>query len=136
MSYAVSAALQSAVFGVIAADPGVTALVGDGVYDAIPSGTLPSLYVSIGTEVVRNEDDNTGFGTAHWFVISVITDVPGFFAAKEAAGAVCDALEAAELTLSRGRLVSLRFQRARAVKIDKGAGRRIDLTFRARIEDN
>lgn len=136
MSYAVSAAFQSAVFGVIAADPGVTALVGDGVYDAIPSGTLPSLYVSIGTEVVRNEDDNTGFGTAHWFVISVITDVPGFFAAKEAAGAVCDALEAAELTLSRGRLVSLRFQRARAVKIDKGAGRRIDLTFRARIEDN
>lgn len=136
MSYAVSAALQSAVFGVIAADPGVTALVGDGVYDAIPSGTLPSLYVSIGTEVVRNEDDNTGFGTAHWFVISVITDVPGFFAAKEAAGAVCDALEAAELTLSRGRLVSLRFQRARAVKIDKGAGRRIDLTFRARIEDS
>ena len=136
MSYAVSAALQSAVFTALSADAGVVNAVGGAVYDAIPSGTLPSLYVSLGAEVVRNQDDKTGSGAAHQFVVSVITDVPGFRAAKEAAGAVCDAIEGAELTLTRGRLVSLRFERARAFKIDTGAGRQIDLTFRARVEDN
>lgn len=136
MSYAVSAALQSAVFSAIRADADVASLVGDAVFDAIPGGTLPSLYVSLGAETVRVEDDKTGSGTAHRFVISVVTDVPGFLAAKQAAGAVCDALQGAPLALSRGHLVSLQFQRARAQRIDKGAGRRIDLTFRARIDDN
>ncbi|MEQ3710250.1 MAG: DUF3168 domain-containing protein [Tateyamaria sp.] len=136
MTYAVSAALQSAVYAAVSADPGVAAIVGGAVYDALPSGTLPGLYVSLGPENVRVEDDQTGSGSAHRFVISVITDVPGFRAAKEAAGAVSDALHETDLTLSRGRLVSLRFQRARAYQIDKSAGRRIDLTFRARVEDN
>lgn len=136
MSYAISAALQSAVFAAISTDPGVVAAVGDAVYDALPSGSLPGLYVSLGPENVRAEDDKTGSGSAHRFVISVVTDVPGFRAAKEAAGAVSDALQEADLALTRGRLVSLRFQRARAFKIEKGTGRRIDLTFRARVEDN
>ena len=136
MSYAVSAALQSAVFSTVATDPGVIAVVGDAVYDALPSGTLPGLYISLGPENVRAEDDKTGSGSAHRFVVSVVTDVPGFRAAKEAAGAVSDALHEADLTLTRGILVSLQFQRARAFKIEKGTGRRIDLTFRARVEDN
>lgn len=136
MSYAVSAALQSAVFATLSADPDVSALVGGAVYDALPSGTLPGLYVSLGPEDVRSEDDKTGTGSAHRFVISVVTDVPGFRAAKEAAGAVSDALHEADMVLSRGRLVSLRFQRARAYQIDNSTGRRIDLTFRARVEDN
>lgn len=136
MSYAVSAALQSAVFATISADTGVVAVVGDAVYDAIPGGTLPSLYISLGAESVRDMGDKSGSGAAHQLVISVITDVPGFHAAKTAAGAVCDALVDADLALSRGRLVSLRFVRARAFKIDTGAGRQIDLTFRARVEDN
>lgn len=136
MSYALSAALQSAVFAAIAADPAVVTAVGSAVYDALPSGPLPSLYVSLGPETVRVEDDKTGSGSAHRFVISVVTDAPGFIAAKAAAGAVSDALHHVDLTLTRGRLVSLRFERARAFKIDKGAGRRIDLTFRARVEDN
>ncbi|WP_299145015.1 DUF3168 domain-containing protein [uncultured Tateyamaria sp.] len=136
MSYAVSAALQSAVFAAVSADPDVGEAVGGAVYDALPSGALPSLYVSLGPETVRAESDKTGTGAAHRFVISVVTDVPGFYAAKVAAGAVCDVLHDAEMALSRGRLVSMKFDRARAVMIDKGAGRRIDLTFRARVEDD
>lgn len=136
MTYAVSAALQSAVFAQISADPNVVSLVGDSVYDALPSGTLPPLYISLGPETVKVQDDATGTGGAHRMVISVVTDVPGFHAAKAAAGAVCDALHDADLTLTRGRLVSLRFVQARAAQIDKGTGRRIDLTFRARVEDN
>ena len=136
MSYAISAALQSAVFAAVSSDTAVSQKVGDAVYDALPSGALPSIYISIGPETVRAEDDKTGSGAQHRFDISVVTEVPGFHAAKQVAGAVCDALLDVDLTLNRGRLVSLRFERARAVKIDKGTGRRIDLTFRARVEDN
>jgi hypothetical protein len=55
-------------------------------------------------------------------------------AAKDAAAAVVDALDGAPLTLSRGRIVFLRFDRARADR--KGRDRQIDLRFRARVEDD
>lgn len=135
MSYAISAALQRGVFAALGADPAVSDAVGDAIYDALPSGSLPSLYVSLGPETVRVADDKTGTGAVHLFVVSVITETPGFSGAKALAGAVCDVLHSADLTLDRGRLVSMRFERARAGKIDKGAGRKIDLTFRARVED-
>ena len=54
--------------------------------------------------------------------------------AKTIAAAISDSLGGASLSLARGRLVSLRFQRASARRIDEGEVRRIDLTFRARIE--
>ncbi|MEL6621013.1 MAG: DUF3168 domain-containing protein [Pseudomonadota bacterium] len=136
MTYAVSAALQEAVYTALLEDAEVAAALGGAVYDAIPTGTLPSIYVVLGTEDVRQANDKTGSGAVHRLVLSVITDAPGFRTAKQAAGAVCDVLHEADLTLSRGRLVSLIFQRARAGKIDKGTGRKIDLTFRARVEDN
>lgn len=135
MSYAISAALQRAVFAALTSDPAVADAVGGAVYDALPAGVLPDLYVSLGPEAVRVADDKTGTGAVHLFEVSVITEVPGFSAAKLAAGTVCDVLHDANLTLDRGRLVSMRFERARAGKIHKGAGRKIDLTFRARVED-
>ena len=136
MSYAMSAALQSAVFAALGAHGDLHAAVGTAIYDAIPGGAVPALYVLIGPERVRVDDDKTGSGAVHSFVVSVVTEAPGFAAAKQAAGHVCDALHEAPLTLTRGKLVSLRFQSARAAKIDKGTGRRIDLTFRARVEDD
>lgn len=136
MSYAVSAALQSAVFTQLGSDGALGALVGAAIYDAIPAGALPPLYVSLGPEVVREVGDATGAGAEHRLTISVVTEVPGFAAAKAAAGAVCDALHETPLTLARGRLVSLKFMRAQAAKIDKGTGRKIDLIFRARVEDD
>lgn len=135
MSYAISAALQRAVFEALGADQTVSDSLGTAIYDALPRGSLPSLYVSLGPESVRVADDKTGAGAIHLFVVSVITETPGFSAAKVAAGAVCDVLHNGNLTLDRGRLVSMRFERARAGKIDKGTGRKIDLTFRARVED-
>ena len=136
MSYAMSAALQEAVFDALQADADLSAAVGGAIYDAVPPGTLPQLYVTLGPESVQVEDDKTGSGAAHAFVVSVVTDAPGFSAAKAAAGRVCDVLHDAPLTLSRGRLVSLRFRTAKAAKVDKGTGRKIDLTFRARVEDD
>jgi hypothetical protein len=49
--------------------------------------------------------------------------------------AVSDALVGASLTLSRGVLVSLLFVKANARRIDEGDTRRIDMTFRARVQD-
>ena len=45
------------------------------------------------------------------------------------------ALVDAEMSLSRGRLVALHFWRARARREGSGNLRRIDLTFRARVEE-
>lgn len=49
--------------------------------------------------------------------------------------AISDALIDAQLVLGRGRLVGLRFVKAQARRRDEGRVRRIDLTFRARVED-
>ena len=53
---------------------------------------------------------------------------------KAAAVAVSEALEASEMMLERGHLAGLWFLRARARRAENGAGRRVDLTFRARID--
>lgn len=135
MSYGVSAALQGAVFQHLSADPDLAALVGTAIYDALPSGTLPSLYVSLGPETVRDMSDKTGSGAEHEFIVSVVTDAAGFQAAKSVAAAINDALVDADLMLTRGRLVALNFYRATAKREGTGLVRRIDLKFRARVED-
>lgn len=135
MSYAVSAALQNAVYQTLMGDTVLSALVGPNIYDAVPSGTLPSLYVSLGPEVAKDMSDKTGAGAAHDFTVSVVTDSAGFAAAKEVAAAVSDALIDAELTLARGALVSLRFVKAATIRIGTGDLRQINMVFRAIVAD-
>ena len=136
MTYAVSVALQAAVFAALNADVALTALVGTGIYDAVPAGSVPDIYVRLGAETVREASDGTGAGAVHFLTVSVITTNPGFASAKAAAAAVSDALHDAELTLTRGNLVSLRFERATARRIDAASARQIDLRFRARVSDD
>lgn len=136
MTYAVSVALQAAVFAALDADAALTALVGTGIYDAVPAGSVPDIYVRLGAETVREASDGTGAGAVHFLTVSVITTNPGFASAKAAAAAVSDALHDAELTLTRGNLVSLRFERAAARRIDAASARQIDLRFRARVSDD
>ncbi|MGV6812467.1 MAG: DUF3168 domain-containing protein [Brevirhabdus sp.] len=135
MSYGVSAALQRAVFEALSADADLAAIVGDAIYDAAPEGDLPQSYVTIGREEVRDRSDKTGRGARHDFTVSVVSEAAGFAHAKRAAGAISDALIDAPLTLSRGHLVSLTFLRATARRVGTGRTRRIDLRFRARVED-
>jgi hypothetical protein len=130
MSYGASSALQTAVYQALISAP---ALAGVAVYDAVPpspSGT----FVLVGPEEVRDASDKSGQGAEHQLAISVVSDGTGFLAAKTIAGAISDLLTGATMTLARGRLVSLLFLRASARRIDEGEVRRIDLTFRARIE--
>ena len=129
MSYGVASALQAAVYQRLSGVAGVA------VYDAVPPGGAVGTFVLIGPEDVRDASDKTAHGAEHRLVISVVTDEAGFQAAKAVAVAVSDALVDAEMVLTRGVLVSMAFLRAVARRVSNGSGRRIDLTFRARVED-
>jgi hypothetical protein len=132
MSYGSAAALQAAIYARLTAAPGLSAV---SVYDAVPAGGGAGTFVLLGPEDVLDASDRTGGGAEHRMVISVISDAAGFAAAKAVAVAVSDALDAAPLVLTRGRLVGLSFLRAKARRLDEGGARRIDLSFRARVED-
>lgn len=135
MSYALSSSLQSAVFQKLINDNDLATVVGSDIFDAIPSGAVPSIYVALGPEKARDASDASGGGAWHNFQISVVSQSAGFAQAKEAAGYVSDALVGAVLPLVRGKLIALQFRRATAARVGTGDTRRIDLTFRARVSD-
>ncbi len=135
MTYTVAASLQEAVFARLTADAVLTALVGGAIYDALPGGTVPPLYVTLGPEEVRARADGTAGGAWHRLIVTVVSDRAGFLEAKRVAGAVSDALDDARMSLAQGTLVSVQFWRARAQRETGGSRRRIDLTFRARVDD-
>jgi len=136
MSYVMAPALQVAIFQHLSADSALSLLLGGALYDAIPPATPPATYALIGVEEVFDRSDKTGNGAEHRLTISVVTNASGFLAAKQVAARICDLLEAPALHLSRGRLVGMWFDRAEARKIEGDQTRRIDLRFRARVEDN
>lgn len=135
MSYGVSGALQSAVYQRLLGDAALGAIVGNAIYDAVPAGTVPATYVTLGEEDVVDRSDKDVGGALHTFIISIVCDGSGFATAKAAAGAVSDALLTPMPALSRGRLVGLWFLKAQARRVGTGTQRRIDLRFRARTED-
>ena len=136
MSYGTAQALQMAVYGALVADPTLSALVGTAIYDELPPGPVEGTYVSLGAEDVRDLSAGDGGLAAHSFGVSVVSASEGFSEAKAVAAAVSDALIDAVPALSRGRIVSLRFVRARAKRVRAGQVRRIDMTFRAIVEDD
>ncbi|MEO8245024.1 MAG: DUF3168 domain-containing protein [bacterium] len=131
MSYAAGAALQTAVYARLTTFP---ALAGVTVVDAVAPGTGQGKFILLGPETVKDLGDKSGAGVEHQVLVSVISDETGFLSAKVIAGQVSDALVGAELTLSVGRLVDLSFVRANARRLKEGESRRIDLTFRARLD--
>ncbi len=135
MTYALSAAVQTAVFQALQTDADLSALVGDAIYDEVPKGALPSLYVMLGPETVMDQSDMTGVGSLHRLIISVVSDAAGFAQAKITAGVVSEVL-ARPLTLDRGQLVYMNFERAVAQRSGSGGKLRlVDLRFRARVDD-
>ena len=136
MSFAMSGPLQAAVYDALVADSALGTIVGSAIYDAVPSGALPPIYVRLGSEDVTDASDCSSAGALHRFSVSVITSNPGFAQAKAAAAAVSDVLHGGDLVLTRGRLVYLRFERARAARVESAATRQIDLRFAARVQDD
>ncbi len=134
MSYGMTAALQAAVYGALREDTVVAALSGGAVFDALPPGPVPALYVALGPETARDASDKTGAGAVHDFPVTVVSEAAGFTGAKALAAAISDALSGADLVLSRGHLVRLAFVRARARRVD--GGREIEVWFRARVDED
>lgn len=135
MSYGVSAALQAGVYQSLLADSALVSLVGTAIRDQMPAGPVSGTYVSLGPEDVRDFSDQTHRGAEHRFSISVVSDEPGFQTAKVVAGRIADILVDSAPVLARGRVVSLSFLSARARRVRAGQTRRIDLSFRAIVED-
>jgi hypothetical protein len=132
-----SAPLQTAVFDLLKSNAGVTALVGALVFDALPTGVRPETFVLIGEEEVLDASDSSGHAATHRFVVSVVTEAAGYSLIKSVAAAISDALLSVDLVLSRGQVVNLSFERATARRSGKaGRMRRVDLRFRARLEDS
>lgn len=137
MSYLAGTALQSAVYQHLRADAALATLVGDAIFDATPVDAPDGVYVSLGPEEAKDAGDMTARGSRHDFVISVLSgadESAGFAAVKAAAVAVSEALENGQMTLNRGHLAGIWFLRAKARRVENGAARRVDLTFRARID--
>ena len=131
MSYGAAAALQAAIFGLLSSAP---TLAGVAIVDAVPAGGGSGTFVLIGPEDVVDQSDKTGQGAEHRIIVSVISDANGFLAAKTVATAVSDRLIDASPTMTVGRIVGIRFVKAVAKRLDDGDVRRVDLTFRVRIE--
>jgi hypothetical protein len=132
MSYGMAQALQAAIFQRLTADSG---LAGIPVIDALPRGQGGGTFIVIGPEDVIDQSDKTARGAEHRFSVSIISDAAGFLAAKAVAVVVSDSLIGAPLVLARGRLSGLWFLKAVARRLEDGKARRIDLTFRARVEE-
>lgn len=135
MTYSVSAALQQALYARLSQDAVLAAIVGNAVFDGVPPGTVPVLYVSIGEERVSDRSDYDERGAIHDIEIAVVTTESGFADAKAAAAAVSDALLSQPLVLRRGRCDGLWFRQAQARRTRRTGTRRIDLRFRARVFD-
>lgn len=138
MTFALSMPLQKAIFDALSADFTVQSLTNGAIYDAplpLEGVTLPSEYLTLGPERVKENGSASSHAAIHDFTVTVHSSADGFQKSKSLAGAVCDVLLDANLTLDRGSLVSLRFLRARADTGQPPVKRVVSLSFRAFVED-
>ena len=137
MSYAMSAALQEAVFAALSGNSALTALVA-GIYDAPPlsNGDVPGgTYITLGDESAKERSSASHKGSTLDFEVNIHSDFAGFSVAKQVAGLVVDTLDWAEPVLSRGSIVNLKFLKSRARRGVAPETRRIALVFRAILDD-
>jgi hypothetical protein len=135
MSYATSEALQVAIYTALIGSVEITTAVGGNIFDALPAGALPSLYIALGEEKARDHSTKTASGALHDIEVNVHGEVAGIQAVKALAALVCDALIDSDLVLNRGVLTRLQFKFARARKGLSPDQRVINLTFRACVVD-
>jgi len=139
MTYALSWPLQEGVFQLLSNDAGVATLVGGRVYDAPPPPDAEAdpegIYVTIGDESAQDWSTATDHGAAHLLTIAVHAPRRGFAEAKQAAGAISDAMLGGGIAMSRGRAVQVRFVDARTRRGEGDALRRVDMRFRITVED-
>jgi hypothetical protein len=139
VSYAFSADLQAAVYARLTQDPELRDLVGARIFDAPleareDDATLE--HVTLGEESVRPWNSKTSEGAMHDFDVAVHSRRDGFSAAKRIATAICAALLDVPLVVEGGRLVALRFVRAKAERGRAPEKRKVTLRFRAVLDQD
>jgi hypothetical protein len=110
-------------------------LVGGNIFDALPSGEIALTYILIGEEKILDRSDVTGASTRHDVTVSVVSSSAGFSDAKIIAAEICNALVDGSVILSAGNLRQIQFRSAKSRRDTGGAERRIDLIFRALIDE-
>lgn len=139
MSLSLSGELQGAIYTALVNDATLVGLVGTEIYDApLPSGgNLPDgEHVTLGEESVKPFNSMTSRGSVHDFDIFVHSTASGFSAAKDVIKAIGDVLDDASLSLIGGNLIRLQFLKARARRGVAPELRRVELRFRAVLEEN
>ncbi len=127
--------LQQAVFAALAADAGVTALLGSPprLHDEVPrDAAMP--YAVLGEATEHEWNTGTSIGAVQGFTVTIWSRGAGFKEAKQIAGTVRAALEGTALALEDAALIDLRFETARYLRESDGITRRAELTFRALME--
>ncbi|MBN8294183.1 DUF3168 domain-containing protein [Rhodobacter sp. NTK016B] len=135
MSYQSADALQGALYNLLSGDGALTALVPGGIFDAPPPATPQGTYVVLGEEDVIDRSDISGPGAEHRVLVQVVSDAAGFLTAKTAAARIAEILPGAQPVLGTGRVVAIWFYQAQARRAEGASLRRIDLRFRARVEN-
>lgn len=103
-----SLALQKAVHAVLLADAGVSAAVGDRIYDAVPRDpAFP--YLTLGDIATSDWSTGTELGAEHRLTLHVWSRGRGKAECAAALGAIEAALHDAALSLDGHTLVNLRF---------------------------
>ena len=137
MTYALSFALQEAVYAALTGSGELAALVGGRIFDSPPHADAPEAeagpFVTLGEERAEAWGAQGLSGAEHEIEVSVHAGPEGFAAAKRAAAAVAEALVEALPPLATGRVATADFLGARARRAKDG-GRRIDLRFRFKVE--
>lgn len=139
MTYALGAGLQAAVYARLAGDASLRELVGGRIHDAplgLGAEEEAADHVTIGEETARPWTTKTSEGAIHDFDVTVHSGREGFDRPKRVAAAICAALIDAPLEVAGGRLVSLRFLRAKAERSRAPERRRVSLRFRAVLDED
>lgn len=137
MTYALSFALQEAVYAALTGSGELAALVGGRIFDSPPHADAPEAEagpcVTLGEERAEAWRAQGLEGSEHEIEVSVHSGEASFAQAKKIAAAAAAALEDGLPPLSQGRLATADFLGARARRPRDG-GRRIDLRFRFKVE--
>lgn len=125
--------LQGAIVSRLKADAGVIALVGDRVFDTVPSGA-PFPYVSYGPVDNLSDDADCITGFDITVQIDVWSRAVGFPEAKRISNAVRAALHDAPITLSVNALALIEHRQTRTIRDPDGLTSHAAMTFNALIE--
>lgn len=121
-------AVQTAVYGALVANAGVTALIGSRVYDHVPAdAAFP--YVVIGETEAEPFDDKTKSGMVQAFGVHTWSRARGAKEAKDVMAAVSAALHRAGLTVTGHELAWIRFTESELMLEDDGLTRHGVQTF-------